>query len=106
MVSGLSEEYIITRKLKKLRNILLTAGLLLACGCATNKQPASVFICTGLKGDAYHLSSTCKGLSDCDGELGEVTIAEAIEIGLHPCKICFPKDSIKKFEKNNPGITY
>lgn len=83
---------------------LIFAGALLVCGCATNKQPTSVFICTGLKGEAFHQSNTCKGLSDCDGELGEVTISDALEIGLHPCKICFPKDSIAKFEKNHPGI--
>jgi hypothetical protein len=27
-----------------------------------------------------------------------------MEIGLHPCKICFPKDSIIKFEKAYPGV--
>lgn len=90
--------------LPRLRNFLLLALLLFVCGCATNKQPQSVYICTGLKGDAFHQNQNCKGLSDCDGELGAVTIADAMEIGLHPCKICFPKDSIVKFEKNHPGV--
>lgn len=86
-----------------IRNIVL-AGVLLVSGCATNKQPTSVFICTGLSGDAFHENANCKGLNNCDGELGEVTINDALEIGLHPCKLCFPKDSITKFEKNNPGV--
>lgn len=91
-------------KLLSLRNIIIIAGTLLVSGCATNKQPSSVFICTGLNGDAFHMTTTCKGLNNCDGELGEVTIADAMEIGLHPCKLCFPKDSIAKFEKKYPGI--
>ena len=87
----------------KRRNILILS-LLLFCGCASTKQPTSVYICTGLKGDAFHRTPQCKGLSDCDGELGEITIPDAMEIGLHPCKICFPKDSIIKFEKAYPGV--
>lgn len=70
---------------------IMVFSLLLLCSCSTGKQPATVYICTGLTGDAYHSSASCKGLSTCDGELGEVTAADAREIGLHPCSICKPK---------------
>lgn len=84
-------------------NVAIAATVLLACGCSTSKRSSSVFICTGLTGDAYHSRPDCKGLATCDGELGDVTVADAREIGLHPCKICFPKDSVVKFNKENPG---
>lgn len=84
--------------------ISLSAFLLLLCGCAVKKQQESVYICTGANDDTYHMSLKCKELKKCDGEIGDVTTQDALEIGLRPCAVCFPKDSIDAFKKKYPGV--
>ncbi len=82
----------------------IIAFLLLFCSCAAKKQQESVFICTGAADDSYHSTPKCKELRNCDGEIGDVSLSDALEIGLHPCKQCFPKDSIEAFKKRYPGV--
>lgn len=49
----------------------------------------SVYICTGETSTKYHCDQNCHGLSNCSGEIDEVSKDEAEEMGRTPCKICY-----------------
>lgn len=53
------------------------------------KKKASVYICTGETSTKYHCDQNCHGLSNCSGEIDEVSKDEAEEMGRTPCKICY-----------------
>lgn len=47
-----------------------------------------VYICTGPKSKRYHFDEDCMGLSKCSGEVIEITLDEAEEMGRTECKYC------------------
>lgn len=47
-----------------------------------------VFICNSLNAKAYHKNDDCKGLEKCTHEIKEITIDEALNKKLKPCKVC------------------
>jgi hypothetical protein len=49
----------------------------------------TVYICTGPYAEAYHNTTSCRGLSKCSGEIREVTEQEAINMGRHACGYCY-----------------
>ena len=44
-----------------------------------------VYICKSKSGKRYHLSETCRGLSNCKAEIGKVTLKEAQAQGKTLC---------------------
>ena len=58
----------------------------------TVERPSSsgeVYICTGHSSKRYHCDRDCKGLSNCSGEIEEVSEDEAEDMGRTPCRICY-----------------
>ena len=49
----------------------------------------SVYICTGETSTKYHRDHDCRGLYRCSGEIEEVSVEEAEDMGRTPCKICY-----------------
>ena len=49
-----------------------------------------VYVCTGKASERYHSHSNCRGLSNCQAKVIQVTIEKA-ENEMHrtPCKICY-----------------
>ena len=78
------------------RTILVCALIGLLCSCWGNhsrqtKHPvneAGVFVCAGRTAKRYHSVDDCKGLSRCSGEILEMTLEEAEEMGKTPCRMC------------------
>jgi len=68
--------------------------LLLLLSCGNSRQPvptddnATVLICTGEYSHRYH-SHICRGMKACKGEIKEVTLSQAKEMGLTPCGYCY-----------------
>lgn len=85
----------------RVRCIFIFVSLVLFAACSAEKRVASVYICTGNSDDTYHCDAHCEQLRTCDGDVGEVTTADALEIGLHPCPKCYPPDSIKAYQKKH-----
>lgn len=55
----------------------------------TDAPQTTVYICDGPYAEAYHNTPDCTGLSNCSGSVLEVTEQEAIDMGRHPCEICY-----------------
>lgn len=66
---------------------LLTIFLSLAIASEAQK----VYICTGASSKRYHKTRNCNGLRNCGGQIKEVTLEHAREIGRTPCKVCYGK---------------
>lgn len=49
----------------------------------------TVFICSGSTSKRYHSDPDCRGLSNCTGEIEEVSEEEAEDMGRTPCQICY-----------------
>lgn len=47
-----------------------------------------VYICTGATSKRYHSTYDCMGLSNCSGEIEEVSVSEAEDMGRTPCRRC------------------
>lgn len=56
---------------------------------SVDKTEANVYICTGPQSKRYHKTSSCKGLSNCSGQIKKVTPEEAKKMNRTPCKICY-----------------
>lgn len=48
----------------------------------------NVYICTGPKSVAYHLSTRCRGLDRCSASIKMVSQQYAIDKGRRGCKLC------------------
>ena len=55
----------------------------------TSSGSIHVYICTGPQSKRYHLTSNCRGLGSCSGEIKRVTVTQAQQLGRTPCKWCF-----------------
>ena len=71
--------------MKKVINILVTIALLSSCGSTGDE----VWICTGRSSKCYHATQSCMGLSNCGGNIKEVSLEEAEDMGRRPCRICY-----------------
>jgi len=60
-------------------------GLLLLVSLASFTTVADVYICKSKGGKKYHLSETCRGLSNCKAEIGKVTLKDAQSQGKTLC---------------------
>lgn len=71
-------------------SITLIAALAMLCGSATAqiKKDAKVYICTSKTAKSYHTNRTCDYLSKCQGEIKQISMAQAIKKGRHLCKHC------------------
>lgn len=54
-----------------------------------NEGGETVFICSGSTSKRYHSDPDCRGLSNCTGEIEEVSEEEAEDMGRTPCQICY-----------------
>lgn len=68
-----------------IRKTLLLCTFLFA-SCTTSQE--AVYICTGQYAKAYHTNRNCLGLSNCAGEVKEVSLQDAEDIGRHACGFC------------------
>lgn len=48
-----------------------------------------VFICTGPSSKKYHIDNNCKWLGSCQGDIEEISLDDAEEMGREPCKACY-----------------
>ncbi|MCS7086345.1 MAG: hypothetical protein RMM53_11035 [Bacteroidia bacterium] len=53
------------------------------------KSENVVYICTGPKSYAYHLTTYCRGLRRCSAQVHDVSVAKAKAIGRRPCRFCY-----------------
>lgn len=51
-------------------------------------RPQSAFICTGPSSRAYHVDLNCYGLQNCSGDIEDMTVEEARDLGRKPCRYC------------------
>lgn len=64
-----------------------------ACGRSRKQNEhdavtGTVYVCPGPHAKRYHYDSSCDGLSNCSGEILEMTTEEAEERGRTPCRMC------------------
>lgn len=50
---------------------------------------SSVFVCTGQNAKKYHSSPNCNWISNCSGEIKQISVEEAESHGLLPCRGCY-----------------
>lgn len=55
-----------------------------------------VWVCAGAYAKAYHKDRFCSGLGRCGGRKEKVSLGDAEEEGLSPCKLCCPRDRENK----------
>ncbi len=65
--------------------LLLSLALAISSPAADQK----VYICTGPKSVCYHKTKTCSGLNRCSGQVKQVSLREAQEMGRRKCKVCY-----------------
>ena len=53
---------------------------------ATCKEPVTVYLCNNGGGKKYHLSSNCRGLSNCSHKLISISLNKARDQGKTLCK--------------------
>lgn len=51
-------------------------------------KPQMAFICTGPSSRAYHVDLNCYGLQNCSGDIEDMTVEEARDLGRKPCRYC------------------
>ena len=79
-----------------MKHAILILTAIVACSFATGEQPTTtqqnqyVYICTGPASKRYHKKQNCRGLSACNGDIIQVTLAYAREHKRTPCGICHP----------------
>lgn len=54
-----------------------------------NKTSEIVYICTSGTSKRYHSDRYCSGLGRCTGEIEEVSVEDAEDMGRTPCHICY-----------------
>lgn len=47
-----------------------------------------VYVCSGPNAKRYHSVEDCMGLRNCSGEILELTVVDAEDYGLTPCRMC------------------
>lgn len=68
--------------------------MLLSCRGESGRQvkyevdSECVYVCSGPTSKRYHSVDDCQGLSNCSGEILEMTQEEAEDIGKTPCRMC------------------
>lgn len=68
-----------------MKKIILLFGIIVCLSSCSNR----VYVCTGGYSYRYHKSKSCDGLSNCGGEIKEVSKEEAKSIGRTPCRMCY-----------------
>jgi hypothetical protein len=69
---------------------LILTMMLLFSGGVNEASETYVYICTGPKSTKYHITSQCRGLKSCSGEVKKVTLKKAKELGKKsPCGWCY-----------------
>lgn len=74
--------------------IILAMMAMMPAGITTvhNSQAEQmVYICTGGSSKKYHATKQCHGLNSCGGEIKQITLKKAIDMGRTACKICYKK---------------
>lgn len=59
--------------------------LLITLSTSFSTIESDVYICVSKGAKRYHLTKTCKGLSNCKHTIKKVTLTEAKEMGLTLC---------------------
>ena len=54
-----------------------------------NSSSDMVYVCTSGTSKRYHSDRYCSALSRCSGEIEEVSVEEAEDMGRTPCHICY-----------------
>lgn len=73
---------------------MLIVAVMISCGNNRHKRiehkvnPNRVYVCSGGNAKRYHSVEYCQGLSNCSGEILEMTIKEAEDEGKTPCRMC------------------
>lgn len=56
---------------------------------SNNEGSDDVYICTGNYAKRYHSSSSCSGLDNCKGEIEEMSLSDAEDMGRTECSRCY-----------------
>ena len=70
-----------------MKTLLLLSFMFFASVQSTNE--AQVYICTGPQSACYHCEKDCRGLKRCSGEIKQISLAKAKEMGRRPCGFCY-----------------
>ena len=93
-----------------MKKIILLLSAVAVLSCSDSKQPQRdadgailkngqfydnreeetnmVYICTGKTAHAYHSTDDCYGIQSCKGDIEEVSLDEAVDMGRTPCHYC------------------
>jgi len=63
----------------------LSFSILLVSATSYNVVESNVYICQGKYSKKYHLSKTCRGLSNCKAAIVKVTLSDAKQKGKTLC---------------------
>jgi Na+-transporting NADH:ubiquinone oxidoreductase subunit NqrB len=72
--------------------IILAMMAMMPAGITTihNSQAEQmVYICTGGSSKKYHANKNCRGLKNCSGQIRQISVKKAIDMGRTACKICY-----------------
>ena len=83
--------------------LVIVCCVLLCVSCGGNQQSKSlegaqavsaentgcVYVCNGKYAKRYHRTQSCRGLSNCQGGILEMTEEQAEARGMTPCKRCY-----------------
>lgn len=61
------------------------------------EETQEVWICLGRSSHAYHSTDECYGIQACRGEIEQVSLEEALDMGRTPCHYCHEEG----FEEND-----
>ena len=61
----------------------------LSASAPTAADRGQVYICNSKHAKAYHSRANCRGLNRCKYAPEKVSISDAEDRGLRPCKICY-----------------
>lgn len=53
-----------------------------------NSSSGYVYVCTGRYAKVYHVADDCEGLENCCGDVEQVSVKEAEEMGRRGCRRC------------------
>lgn len=76
---------------------LIVESTFVSCSSSGSKGTASaydgtddeVYICTGNHAKRYHSSASCSGLGNCKGEIEEMSLSDAEDMGRTKCSRCY-----------------
>ena len=75
--------------MKRLSLFVLLLLVLFPTSGLENDNKTIVYICYGTNAYAFHAYSSCRGLSNCKGEIRAISLDEAQKMGRKPCGICY-----------------